>query len=105
MKKILLPALLVLICIILSGCLPGDGKNTEENPAGFFWGFWHGIIAPFSLIVRLFKSNIRIYEVANSGWWYDLGFYLALAGGGGATASGVHKKRKPATEEWDRPIE
>ena len=49
----------VIDCIILSGCLPGDGKRTEERPGGF----WHGAISPISLIVGLFKKNIRIYEV------------------------------------------
>ena len=84
--------LLLVIGGALSGCLPGDGKSTAENPAGFFWGFWHGLIAPISLIVGLFNKVIRIYETANTGWWYDLGYYLAVAGGVGGTISRVRRK-------------
>lgn len=67
----------------LSGCVPGDGASTPQHPAGFFWGVWHGWIAPVSLVWGFFNREIRIYEVANSGWWYDFGFYIALVGGFG----------------------
>jgi hypothetical protein len=41
-------------------------------------------VAPISLIVGLFRDNIRLYEVANTGWWYDLGFYAAVIAGFGS---------------------
>lgn len=85
MKKRML-LLFVLICmlvILLTGCLPGDGKFNEGKPAGFLWGIWHGWIAPISLIVGLFRKGIRVYENTNTGWWYDFGFYIAVAGGFG----------------------
>ncbi len=63
--------------------MPGDGTHTPEKPAGFLWGIWHGWIAPVSLIIGLFKKNVRIYEVMNKGWWYDLGFYMAVISGFG----------------------
>lgn len=84
LKKIVL--LIVSICLILltlTACVPGDGKNTESEPAGFFWGVWHGWIAPISLIIGIFKDNITIYEINNTGWWYDLGFYMAIISGFG----------------------
>ena len=93
MKKWALLVLLVLGCLVLSGCLPGDGSRTEKNPAGFFSGIWHGWIAPISLIFGLFRDYIRVYEVANTGWWYDFGFYLAIVGGWGSLSL-VRKKRK-----------
>ncbi|WP_228101529.1 hypothetical protein [Paenibacillus donghaensis] len=77
----------LLLCFamsLLSGCVPGDGTNTPEHEAGFFWGIWHGWIAPVSLIIGLFKSHIRVYEMNNSGWWYDLGFYIAIISGFGS---------------------
>ena len=42
------------------------------------------IIAPFALIASLF-SDARIYAFPNAGGWYDLGYYLGIAGalGGG----------------------
>ncbi|RAP75929.1 hypothetical protein [Paenibacillus montanisoli] len=70
--------------LMLTGCVPGDGTNTVQNPAGFFWGIWHGWVAPISLIIGLFKDSIRIYETHNTGWWYDLGFYLAVISGFGS---------------------
>jgi hypothetical protein len=75
---------LVVMTVLLSGCVPGDATSSDEHPAGFFWGVWHGWIAPISLIIGLFKDNVRIYEVHNSGWWYDLGFYLAIISGFGS---------------------
>ena len=69
--------------VFLSGCVPGDGASTPQDPAGFFWGVWHGWIAPVSLVWGFFNHDIRVYEVANSGWWYDFGFYIALIGGFG----------------------
>jgi len=67
----------------LTGCVPGDGVNDNSQPAGFFWGIWHGWIAPISLIVGVFNHNIRLYEINNTGWWYDLGFYIAVISGFG----------------------
>lgn len=69
--------------LMLSGCIPGDGKATAEEPAGFFWGIWHGWVAPISLIISIFRDNIAIYEVNNTGFWYDFGYYLAIVGGFG----------------------
>ena len=63
--------------------MPGDGTYGIDDPAGFFWGVWHGWIAPISLIWGFFNSGIRIYEVYNTGWWYDFGFYMAIISGFG----------------------
>lgn len=93
-KKYFLLALLLLVLVFsLTGCVPGDGANNEEHLAGFFWGIWHGWIAPISLIIGIFKDNIRIYEINNIGWWYDLGFYIAVISGfGGLSLSRRRKK-------------
>ena len=92
-KVLALCAMLVLMMVVLSGCVPGDGASTAEKPAGFFWGVWHGWIAPVSLVISLFNPDIGIYEVYNSGFWYDLGFYMAIVSGfGGLTLS--RKKRR-----------
>ncbi len=82
-KKLIWILVLLLSMVILSGCIPGDGKHTEERPAGFFWGIWHGWIAPISPIGGLFNKNLRVYEVFNTGWWYDFGFYVAIIAGFG----------------------
>ena len=85
--------LAILTIMSLTGCVPGDGKVTVDHPAGFFWGVWHGWIAPFSLIIGLFKDDIRIYEIYNSGWWYDLGFYIAIISGFGGVSLSRRKRR------------
>lgn len=93
MKRVLVLLCLVTVALLMTSCLPGDGRNSAERPAGFLWGVWHGWIAPVSLIVGLFRDNIRIYEVANSGWWYDLGFYSAVIAGFGSLSL-IRKKEK-----------
>lgn len=98
-KKILLLAIIsVSMLFTLTGCIPGDGTYTAEDPAGFFWGIWHGWISPISLIVGFFDESIRVYEVANTGWWYDFGFYIAIISGfGGLSLS--RKKRSKKDDE------
>ena len=45
---------LLLMVLLIFSCIPGDEKHTVQKPAGFFWGIWHGWIAPISLIVGIF---------------------------------------------------
>ncbi|MFC1888032.1 hypothetical protein ACFLYK_04415 [Candidatus Cloacimonadota bacterium] len=87
--------ILVVVLILISGCIPGDGKHTKERPAGFLWGIWHGWLSPLSLIIGIFDADIRIYETNNSGWWYDFAFYMAILGGfGGLSLSRKRRKKK-----------
>ena len=93
-KKILILSFLTAtILLALTGCVPGDATYTTVNPAGFFWGIWHGWLAPVSLIIGFFNRNIRIYEIANVGWWYDLGFYIAIISGFGGLSLFRRKKQ------------
>jgi hypothetical protein len=96
-KSMMVCFFIVLIIVSISGCFPGGSTYSSQEPAGFFSGVWHGWIAPVSLIVGFFKSDIRIYEPANTGWWYDLGFYIAVIAGFG----GVALSRKQA-KKWNR---
>jgi fructose-specific phosphotransferase system IIC component len=92
---LLMLLLLVLLAIAIAGCFPGGSAYSAQEPAGFFSGVWHGWIAPISLIVGLFNSNVRIYEPLNTGWWYDFGFYIAvIAGFGGIALTRRQKKTK-----------
>jgi hypothetical protein len=56
-------------------------------PAGFWAGFWHGLISPITFLVSLLNPNVRIYETMNRGRWYDFGFIIGVSGafGGGGT--------------------
>ena len=80
---ILMILMALLVLVVTAGCIPGDGKADAGNPAGFFWGIWHGWLAPISLIIGIVSRNIRVYETFNTGWWYDFGFYIAMIGGFG----------------------
>ena len=42
-------------------------------------GLWHGMIAPITLVISFFNSDVRMYEVHNAGSEYDLGFLLGVA--------------------------
>ena len=83
--------LLLLLTNILAGCAAGPnpfkGTATEHNVvAGFWLGLWQGFIAPFVLLISLFKSNLNIYELHNNGAWYNFGYLFGLVcffGGGG----------------------
>lgn len=94
-KVVVLLLWLVISGILLAGCAPGNPRYTQDHPAGFFWGIWHGWIAPISLIWSIFNHDIRIYETANTGWWYDFGFYIAVISGFG----GVSLFRKAGKSE------
>src|SRR3989344_3974756 len=50
-------------------------KYTAYEPAGFFSGIWHGLLAPWSLIARWF-FDVGMYAYANTGWFYDFGFLI-----------------------------
>ncbi|MCL4417032.1 MAG: hypothetical protein M1365_10095 [Actinobacteria bacterium] len=71
----------VLVTIILASCAAGPNTarmvpNEKGNVAGFWRGVWHGLIAPVTFIISLFKNNVTMYEVRNSGHGYDFGFVL-----------------------------
>jgi len=73
--------------LLLASCAT-QPPVTAVDPPGFFSGLLHGFLVLFSLIGSVFMDH-RIYAFPNSGWWYDLGFFLgasAFLGGGAATA-------------------
>ena len=77
--------LFILVIMAISSCAP-SGYESEE--AGFFSGLWHGFILIFSIIGKLFGSDIGIYAEHNTGFTYWLGFKLGIGilGGGGSRA-------------------
>lgn len=94
MKYTSLAVILLLTMVLIQGCFPGGSRYESNDPAGFFSGVWHGWIAPISLIVGIFKDDVRIYEPVNTGWWYDAGFYIAIIAGFGGIALTRNKKQK-----------
>lgn len=92
-SRVLLIALGLVLMLVLVACMPGTERWNPEHQAGFFSGIWHGWIAPVTLIWQLFDPQVRIYEVDNTGWTYDLGFYIAVIAGFGSIALTRRKKR------------
>lgn len=92
---ILLGAMLLFSCAAGPNDFRGQAREDSE-PAGFWMGLWHGIIAPFAFIVSLFKHDVNVYEVYNSGGWYNFGFIIGLSiiFGGPKGAGSIKKRRK-----------
>ena len=98
-SKILLVGLLL---ILIAGCAPGNARYSVDTgrPANFWAGLWHGLIIVITFVVSLFTSDVRIYEVNNVGWAYNLGFILGCCMSLGAGArSATHRKAKK--RDWD----
>lgn len=91
---------LVLVALVLTGCAAGVNPALDtipagqEQPAGFWMGLWHGIIAPVTFVISLFTDTVNLYEVHNNGNWYDFGFILGLSCSLGGSAGGGMKARR-----------
>ncbi len=71
------------------------GKNSkyaapDAKPAGFWAGFWHGMIAPIVFIISLFNDGVSIYEINNTGRGYNFGFILGILSAAGKSSPSVH---------------
>lgn len=51
----------------------------EPAMAGFWLGLWQGLIVFLSFITSLFDHNITIYQVGNTGGWYNFGYLLGAS--------------------------
>jgi hypothetical protein len=94
-KGLFAAVVLVSVLLAVAGCAAGpntlaDAPTEEGKVAGFWRGLWHGIIAPVTFIISLFRDSVSMYEVHNNGGWYDFGFLLGvgipLGGGSGGAA-------------------
>jgi hypothetical protein len=98
MHKALSLSLVLMLALAMMSCAPGTndlkGKpDAEGHIAGLFQGFWHGLISPITFIISLFSNKVNLYEVHNSGAWYNFGFVL---GAGLFLSGGIlgHKKKE-----------
>lgn len=69
-------------------------KLPGAEPAGFWAGYWHGMISPITFVIGLFKPGVRCYETHNNGSWYDLGFLLGVSGALGGARFNVNVQGK-----------
>jgi len=84
------------VLLFTISCAPGPNKlaktpDREGEVSGFWLGIWHGLIAPITFIVSLFSDKVSLYEVHNSGGWYNFGFVL---GAGLFLSGGILGRRK-----------
>ncbi len=99
MKRIVVVALLLVAIVpAMSGCAPGPNEAIidAQQAAGFWLGLWHGLVVAITFVVSLFSDSVNIYEVNNTGGWYNFGFVLGIiiAFGGGGKRSGRVRKRE-----------
>jgi len=95
MRSLKFKPLLFLLLVVAATTLVSCAKvvPVEECVTGDLYGFWnglwHGLIAPVTFIIGLFKEEVAMYAINNNGTWYDLGFLLgaAITFGGGSKAS------------------
>jgi len=94
---------IVIILVFLQSCTAGDDQFTSDNLAGFWFGLWHGVIAVIALIIHLFNDSVHVYEINNTGGWYDLGFLLGVicVWGGGSHASCKSTSKRIRDKEWE----
>lgn len=100
MKKVWIIALLIIVLLAVTACAANVNElqatpNADGQVAGFWRGLWQGFIAPFAFLVSLFNHNIGIYEIHNSGGWYNFGYLVGLSaifGGGGSAGCRARKR-------------
>lgn len=93
-------AALALVALVLAGCAAGDARF-EQAEAGFWVGLWHGMISCITLVIGIFDDSVRVYEVHNTGGWYDFGFLVGVTSiwGAGSHRAGRRRRRDVACAE------
>lgn len=83
-RNLILFAAALLACCVFVSC--ADIEPIQACLAGrrygFLYGLLHGFITPISFVASLFRDDVAIYAVNNSGGLYDLGFLLGSSGWG-----------------------
>ena len=94
---------MILLLLVTLSCAAGNVRF-EAKPAVFWAGLWHGFICVFTFVIGLFTDSVRMYEVSNTGGWYDFGFLLGAAIFLGGSWGPHHKKkqaRRMKDKEWE----
>ena len=100
MNKNINHRLILLLVAVLFVVLVVSCANSETVDAcltgkkyGFWWGLWHGIIAPVDFVIMLFRDDITVYAQNNNGAWYALGFIIGSGGWGFLGGKGSRRRR------------
>lgn len=72
------PLFIIAILFTLTSC--ADIENVKGcvtgEPSGFFSGLFHGLLLLPIFVISLLSDNVAVYDVNNTGHWYDLGFAI-----------------------------
>ncbi len=95
-KGLVITLTLFIILIAITGCSNKEVVTAclKGQTYGFWWGLWHGIIAPIDLVLMLFKDNITVYAQNNNGAWYAFGFLIGSGGWGILGGHGASRSRR-----------
>lgn len=76
------------IALFATGCADTMScvEAAKAEPVGFWYGLWHGLIAPIAWIVSLFCDDVAIYAIYNNGGWYDFGYILGIGALGSSSS-------------------
>ena len=102
-EKYVISLFLVLIFLLSVSCAPGNSRFVEKS-AGFWSGLWHGLICWITFIISLFTDSVHMYEINNSGNWYNFGFLIGvmIIFSGGHGSNKYRKKKKCGKDkEWE----
>lgn len=64
--------------LMLTSCATHFQDASIQDPYGFFFGVWHGLILPFSFIGWLFLDGVYVIGQPNTGGTYITGFIFGL---------------------------
>ena len=88
-------AIVAIVLLTIAACAAGSSGSHQAAAGGagsqLILGFWHGLIAPVTLLVEVLRRLLpgvlpatwswRLYETAAASVPYDVGFYFGVAGG------------------------
>ncbi len=94
-KGIIISLLVLGSMLLLSSCANKEIVTTclTGHKFGFLGGLLHGFIAPFDLILMLFRNDISVYASNTNGAWYALGFLIGSGGWGFFGGNRASRKR------------
>lgn len=103
--KILQQAACLALVLAVSACAAGTAQSHQAVQNGvlpeLLVGFWHGLIAPFTLIGEIIDKlapgalpwSFRFFETRDTGVIYDIGFFVGIFGGPSVIWTGSSRRR------------
>jgi hypothetical protein len=94
-RRFIWHVVLTLVMLLLVSCTATQPPVSPDGAVpGFWFGLWHGFIAPITFIISLFPNELRIYAFPNAGLWYDFGFMVGISGFSGGIFAGSRKGKR-----------